>query len=939
MIAARARLGRPSRLSIVLRVGGAVLAVSGLAALGVVGPSGPARASAAAAPSAYNQMTGAGETSSAITVPWTQGLLNSSNQPLTDAAAESAGDLSPNGDRSSANPTSPLSFMYNDFRNLKVTVSQTQDITHQGLTVSWTGGVPSTVVESSTANFLQMMECYGDASTGPSPETCEYGTPLMLGSAATNLDIGLRSGSTCLFAQPSTTNPSPTLSGAPADEGCDPYEPGTEKPAHTGPCPGTDCSPTGTFFVPFIPEIHPDEPAYDTTAQSQYFNAYSTNEVQQAITSSNGTGTVQFQAVTNFESQGLGCGSQEADGSTEDCWLVIVPRGTYEPNGYQIAAEGNGVADAIDSSPLSASNWAQRIQVHLDYSPTTAYCSNPPAETLTSGNQMVGLAMQSWELALNLQAKCTRAFGYAAESEGELTAQLGTTGGPTGMGFTTIEVGTEGEEEPGGTAIPMPSMVYAPVAVTALGFGFNISSATGYDTTPVKLTPTLLAKALTQSYRTDLPDYDPNVGNNPGPAWSVGNPSNMTLDPEFEKLNPDVQPDVGTQSIAPLLIVDHAQMNQQVWGWIQSSPAAVSWLNGVTDKSDPVTLDPAYKSLDLGKAPPQNQFPRAYNGVLDLGNDAGTEEVRYTGDILPYEDNFDLTALAVLSATNPTVGTTWDPTATSPSGTPGYWDKSSPEPLGQQFVDGYVDSPSLADYGLIPASLCSGDGSDGTGTDCVSMTSASVAAALATAKPDKYGLLHVNPATVPAGAYPLVAVVYAAVLTDQSSTALNNYADLISFATGAGQVPGSAPGDLPPGYLPLTASLKQDAAVAVAKLRKLAGDTTSTGTPTPTGTQSSSTGTPSSGATTPAGGVFVEPRTSTSPSPNVSGSGLPSGVSIAPPTVQLAAGDTPGDDTGSVRWALIAVVIAGLVSAGGGILLRSGRWPVRRRRRAGGAGP
>ncbi len=62
----------------------------------------------------------------------------------------------------------------------------------------------------------------------------------------------------------------------------------------------------------------------------------------------------------------------------------------------------------------------------------------------------------------------------------------------------------------------------------------------------------------------------------------------------------------------------------------------------------------------------------------------------------------------------------------------------------------------------------------------------SVSAALSAATADSAGLLQVNPATAPAGAYPLVDVVYAAVPTDQSAAALTDYANFISYAVGPG---------------------------------------------------------------------------------------------------------------------------------------------------------
>src|SRR5262249_41641943 len=99
-----------------IRWSGALAAVAALTALVAIGP--PGRAYAASGTS-RDQITGAGLTNSAVTVNWSQGLLDNTNKPIAAA----------NADRGSANPTSPLSFMYPDFKNLQLTVSQTQDIT------------------------------------------------------------------------------------------------------------------------------------------------------------------------------------------------------------------------------------------------------------------------------------------------------------------------------------------------------------------------------------------------------------------------------------------------------------------------------------------------------------------------------------------------------------------------------------------------------------------------------------------------------------------------------------------------------------------------------------------------------------------------------------------------------------------------------------------
>ena len=109
-----------------LRSIGAIAAVAALSALVALGPPGDARA----ATNSYDQITGIGQTDSAITVPWAQGLLDNGNSPITS----STGELASNSDRAAG--TGPLSFMYNDFKNLKVSVSKTQNIAHEGGSLS-----------------------------------------------------------------------------------------------------------------------------------------------------------------------------------------------------------------------------------------------------------------------------------------------------------------------------------------------------------------------------------------------------------------------------------------------------------------------------------------------------------------------------------------------------------------------------------------------------------------------------------------------------------------------------------------------------------------------------------------------------------------------------------------------------------------------------------
>src|SRR5262249_58047734 len=104
----------------------------------------------------------------------------------------------------------------------------------------------------------------------------------------------------------------------------------------------------------------PGSPVYarDQQPLRQSFSELNPNEVQEAVTSPAGTGQLQFETVTGTQSPGLGCGEKESNGQPRSCWLVIVPRGLYEPNGFKIDPTSGSANGFIPSSPLGASNWA-----------------------------------------------------------------------------------------------------------------------------------------------------------------------------------------------------------------------------------------------------------------------------------------------------------------------------------------------------------------------------------------------------------------------------------------------------------------------------------------------------------------------------------------------------------------------------------------------------
>ena len=953
---------RYRRLLSRMRWGGAL--VAGVATVALVSLPGVARAEGPGS----DPVSPGGATDSAIIVKWTDGIRDNTNAPIASA----------NADRSSANPQSPLSFMYKDFQTLQVSVNQTKGIGRQGITVTWTGGVPTLGFGVAQANYLQMMECYGDASTGPTPDQCEYGTQLP--SSPVPQGVNDRSGFLCPpNAVPSTSKPPPGLDGG-NSEGCDTQEPGTSVPSHIDPCA---CH-FGQFYVPFTPVTDPTHPDYKQGSQ-QYFSPANTNEVQAAFTHGDGTGLQVFQTLTGAQAPGLGCGLQD-NNQPRGCWLIIVPRGQYEPNGALYNRFGN--PGALATSPLSASNWAQRIQIHLDYAPPPQFCSIGTPIRSTVGTQLITRAMQSWQLALNQAANCAKVYSFSATIESTSTSSLND---PTGAGlaFTTIPIGSEATRTGGSPPPNLPKILYAPVAVTALGFGFNIAVDGGFVSTPMKLTPRLVAKALTQAYLSEIPDYLPSDTTDwPGPAWVRGNPDTIVADPKFQALNPSVTDHAIGGPLPPLIVGDHSALNQQLWHWIQASPAAKSWLGGAADATDNVGADPDYQAYSLGTDPTIDWFPRAYKKCYDGGPvpnaNPPREKTLCSLDKLPYSTNFDFSMTNVVARTNLGYTSQWDDNIQSPDNQPGYWDKQAQQAPLATFTWAFADTSNIDYYGVIPAQLC-----DDLGGNCVGPTGDSLTAALNSAKPDSGGLLQVDPANPGTGAYPLTQVVYAAVRTNQSGAALTDYATLIADAAGSGQITGSSPGDLPPGYLPLTDSLKAQAQSVVTQLQALAsGSQSPSASPTASPSPSASTSTTTSGdlggngSTTPAVGTTSAPgqgatagtgggattaaggsgggtgaggggaTTATSPAavprPSPGAGSLPASGPHPTPTVGAAAGGpvilpaaskaaegiTGATAVGIVHWVLLALIIAGCASAVVGTALWSRlslAWPRRGR--------
>lgn len=130
-----------------------------------------------------DEITGVGATGSSVTTNWADGLLGSDNKTIV--SPRSQGDMDPafyNG-------------TFDQFKNIQVTVSQTEDIGHQAVAVNWTGA--PTTPSNRGSDFFQIMQCYGDSNAGPDPEDCEYGSLGLLAGTGLNSGIASRAGFRC----------------------------------------------------------------------------------------------------------------------------------------------------------------------------------------------------------------------------------------------------------------------------------------------------------------------------------------------------------------------------------------------------------------------------------------------------------------------------------------------------------------------------------------------------------------------------------------------------------------------------------------------------------------------------------------------------------------------------------------------------------------------
>lgn len=710
------------------------------------------------------------------------------------------------------------------FADLRITVNQTKSLTNQAVSITWTGGTPTTTGSSTfDAHYLQVMQCWGDDdgtvpdSPGPRPEHCVQG--------ASDAVFGGRNGG--LFPSGGLA-----LERIISRRGAPNFDPGD----------GHLDERTGYVWMPFRPVSGPSTDVhYDPNFNpaivggsywlNPYFNVITTNEIAAGRTGPDGKGAELFEVNTGLESSGLGCGQKVqpvAGGSpvVPRCWLVVVPRGAAADEN-----EGTGLTEpGVFTSPLSPRAWQHRIAIPLEFNPVDTPCALSDNQRRIVGSELVAAAVGSWQPTL-CSVPGLPPYAYGAISDARARQQLlSPAPGSPGMAVVSRPI------DPGSIDAGNP-VTYAPLTLSAMVIGFNIerypndkdpaeAPLRGSRVAHVNLTPRLVAKLLTQSYRSQVA-----IKSDPPYPWVEKNPAHLGLDPDFLQFNPEFNllQTAGGKNLGGLLMASpSSDAALQVWEWVLSDPEAKAWMDGAPDAWQ-MRVNPVYATKAAANSngtpfgdPLPDTFPKSdpycYAAPPQGPGGEVVPPLLCGLDWLPYTQTAR-DAARLTRAANDGARTAADPHAASPDKV---YRPDGPQALGTRAILSITDSASAAQYGLQTASL-SRAGDNGPERAFVAPDAAGLAAGVeAMAPKGSRDVLEPNPRATVSSAYPLTALTYAAVAPlSLDDRARREYAAFVDYAAGPGQVPGRRFGQLPPGYAPLPTALRAQSAAAAATIRDL----------------------------------------------------------------------------------------------------------------------
>ena len=663
------------------------------------------------------------------------------------------------------------------------------------------------------------------------------------------------------------------------------------------------------------------------------------------VTGLDGKGSSQFDVFTSAENASLGC--QQG----VPCALVAVPimgiscdpaleassglpaatisadtasceaTGAFKP-GQLVVPQGQEDLAVSGSLWWSASNWRNRISVPLTFATSANACSVVSHKSIIDvyGSELMVQASGQWEPYFCLNPKLFT-FTHVQTGEPESRSLLAT--GQSEAAFTSFF-------EAGGYSRPV---VNAPVAVTGFSIAYKIDGANGQPYRHLRLTPLLLAKLLTESYPAELPiqEEDPALAHNP---------LNITLDPEFIKLNPGITKGVSaTEAASELMAISSdSDVMEALTSYINADPAARAWLNGKPDPNGMV-VNPAYKGIKL----PVNVWPLLSTFEPTTFYKSDNNDCLFNSPVpylplvaAPLASLEDVATSMQFSIANSTTvcsqidGTTLGEKLVA----------EGRQTVGHRFLIGITPLADDYRYGLQAAAL------ESTSGTFVTPTTSSLKAAVPLFEPDATnGIWEASyqalASAAGAKAYPGTMVVYAAIPTSGlPATDAQDYAKLVEFASTAGQTPGLGVGQLPPGYLPIDdadgmsnfvaydAQAAIDIAAQKGDVPAVSGSPSTTTTTTTTSTTTTTTTTVPVTTTTVAPTTTTVPVTTTTVAPTTTTVPVTT-TTVAPTTTTtrppVVLGGTPDIGTGAGQSLLVFVFGLGLaisVALGASTLFR-----------------
>ncbi|RZS91200.1 hypothetical protein EV189_0434 [Motilibacter rhizosphaerae] len=727
------------------------------------------------------------------------------------------------------------------FAGLSVSVDRTQQLGHQVVDVSWKGlGQSDTQNQSGPTDYLQIMQCWSDpslqqVSTDADRDTlrdqCYFGAfgSTYAGNASSVPGGYYASASAYLrkVVKPTLVGFKP---GATSDEdkAANARALQAQHDAWALDLHGSQEANDG--FVPFKPV---SGTAYDGSGNSDvdnpWFDQQITNEIDYAPSAVDGTGSMPFEVQTGLENSSLGCGQARASGVVPKCWIAVVPRGvpTSRTDGAQ--------------SPFAWSVWKNAMFIPLDFSSLSSSCARSATKTSITGSPLLAAAASSW--TSSLCSSTGRSYSYLSTADLIRESSVTSAKDP-GLQAVTRSV-------PGAPS----DTVYAPVAVASLSIVFLIDryysdlyfdadggvqgtpqdqlDHNGELVTQLKLTPRLVAKLLTQSYRGSMPPSRLDVRSADDPQHDDPNLKGARLglldDPEFTALNPDLAAlDYQHQYSLTNLVVPFGRANEygELWQWVLADPSARAFLSGQPDEHG-MKVNPAFKNALQAR----DDFPKPDPWCADVDTRPAVPPLCGI-DYNKYAANLEAAAIAAAKG-DPKRGT-FNPVDNFRADFFSGFGSAPRDLVGRRAELVLTDTVSAARFGLRSAQLLNAHG------DFVAPDAHSLQAAVDGMDTDDNGVLVPDPSTAVAGAYPLTVPQYVATVPSRITPEEGDaYADLLQYSAFHGQEQGPSVGQLPEGYLPLTQELKSEAVVAAEEIRDEAGvapDPTSTPTPTPSST-------------------------------------------------------------------------------------------------------